>query len=359
MYAARSKSVKVYSRVAELLEEEGGQKSVIGMSTTEGRKEEGDLNGNWQEQQQTVDIGEHKIFIDRKGMTLLHFACRSGSLDVLREVIAEAKKLIGESNQFLLGFLKAADCSGRTALMLMLRQDDGRQPDVEEKLETLIFEVARRSERDDNPGKAQQEAFTEPDGPSIRHPPRTHCPSQDNDEMKPAEDSPASMDAAHGGTNSSERPRAPISDSQRQRKHDLESANNSTALMHAAHGGRNHFEKVRMKLAFLQGRQGLSLEPDGLSLDVALGLEGANHKHKTIRYGMLLKEAARGGHLDVLQHVVLAIQVWKKIQSCVLRKYSCKIHELDGPPFGPFLSRMTSSSSEYPSCQLHVRPKGT
>ncbi|CAM9260387.1 unnamed protein product, partial [Hapterophycus canaliculatus] len=194
------------------------------------------------------------VHVGSKGMNVLHFACRWGCPCIVDKVISEAKK---QGTIFVHEILCTADAVGRTPLMQALRQDHDencgvRVPKVDVVLKTLT-DVANHTDSD------TLAHFTQP------------------------------VTSEHG----------------------------STALMHAAYGGPKQLRIVCSKITSLaksckiwdKASNTDRNDRGELRLDFALGLEDVVEEEKLRRYGFLLKEAARGGHIRALETVVHAIKV--------------------------------------------------
>lgn len=308
MHAAMSKSVDVFNQVVRLLEKEVGRQSLLVAPATEGLcdEERADQQDSQEQQtrrnhgeQQTVKINGKSVFVDLKGMNLLHFACRDGCSEILGRLLSEIEKVNeGEADIFLQEFLRAADVYGRTPLMLLLRQDGGSSgsDDVSKKLAMLLSKIGQESDRADSSGGPRHEFFTEPGCRPLLY---THWM------LGQVEDD-----------------------------YELKSAQNPTALMHAAHGGWDRLRVACDEISLLlRDRQNILPDADGLNLDFALGMAGAADGHggtpspRSASHGMLLKEAARGGHIDVLRDVVSAIQVGMNLSRASGCDAKCTRHE--------------------------------
>lgn len=205
-------------------------------------------------EQRVEKICGKAVHIGVKGMNVLHFACRWGCPCIINKVVSEAKK---QGKVFVHEILRAADAAGRTPLMQTLRQSHGKACDVRApKLDVLLKMLTGGANHThfDTLGYFTQPASTE-----------------------------------YG----------------------------STALMHAAFGGPIQLRVVCSRIISLAKSceiwtQASSTKLDvagELRLDFALGLEDVVDAKKLCRYGLLLKEAARGGHVEALETVVHAIQV--------------------------------------------------
>lgn len=255
LHAAKSKSALVFNEVTRLLLEDYPPNSWLVVNEPEYRED-----GNKQ-QHRPVTIAGKNVVVDYKGMNLLHHWSHSGCARILIEVTTKAREEQG--NAFVHSFLRAADYAGRTPLMHVLRHGGSGDYGSEAPLKVnLLLDL---------------------------------------------------MTQGHEGVHNTESDLVLYLTRPSSHWYDC------TALMHAAHGGPKQLEVVREKICNLAPHR--CHADGGLDLNFALGINdedrqeiiggrSSEFKQKmTRRHGMLLAEAASGGHVSVIEGVVSAIKV--------------------------------------------------
>lgn len=270
-HAATTKNVKVFYEIITMLAKEDPHGSWIAVEGNGGAREtafeeEGEIAPRIASKHRTVSmaIADKTVLVDHKGMNLLHHASRYGSARVLELVVKGARQY---GSSFLGGYLHSVDGKGRTPLMCLLRQETKqRDSEMSEKLKLLLHNMAATSTRTSEYGDFH---------------------SSSEDMLVYMTNSPST-------------------------KYD------GTVLTNAAHGGPEQFELARETICSLVRNR--CHGDGGIDLDIALGLEEGgpqwaesegpdlSEKRKK-RYGILLEEAASGGHVSVLEDVVSAIKV--------------------------------------------------
>ncbi|CAM9969124.1 unnamed protein product, partial [Ectocarpus sp. 12 AP-2014] len=209
--------------------------------------------------------------VDRKGMTCLHHAAEAGSSKVLREVVKECGSHWED--------LGTADRSGRTPIMLVLRnafccegeERTCRQTDLEDKFGILFDKILSEPRQ-----AAGGHRYTGWMQPSRIQPQRLPAPKQ----------TPVKTRAV-------------------------------TELIHAARGGVASLELVLTKLvpnSKTDSEDGFKVHLDSaLAVEVSIAgrwRQSQDEHHRTAIWGraLLLAAAARLGDVDVLYHVLVAIE---------------------------------------------------
>lgn len=270
-HAATSKNVEVFHEIITMLAKEDPCGSWIvvesnGCALETALDEEGGIAPRivHKHRSDSVAIADKTVLVDYKGMNLLHHASRYGSAGLLELVVERARQY---GSMFLRGYLHSVDGKGRTPLICLLRQETKRRDnEISKKLKLLLDNMAASSTSTSEYG-----------------------------------DSPSACDNLLVYMTKSQ-----------STKYD------GTVLTHAAHGGPKQFELARETICRLAGNRCHS--DGGIDLDIALGLEEGgpqwaesegpelSEKRKK-RHGILLEEAASGGHVSVLEDVVSAIKV--------------------------------------------------
>lgn len=214
-HASWSKDSDMFENVCDFLRSEKGKKPQM---------------DSW------LGINDEQIGSDHREKTILHHACRRGSVKTVGMVIREAKS---HGDKILENILHASDYLGQTAVMQVLRSSERNE--IQEKLELLLEEMSPND---------KVKAMTQPTKGFL-----------------------------------------------------------STALAHAVYAGFEQLEIVRRKIFELVESARKNTHGD-LDLKAALGI-GRDSQDIEIfkRYGTLLAEAAYGGDIKMLKHVVCMLQV--------------------------------------------------
>ncbi|CAM9457252.1 unnamed protein product [Ectocarpus fasciculatus] len=198
------------------------------------------------------------VFVDKKGMTVLHVACRWGCPDIVEMILQEASN---QGEDFVQDFLRIVDNFGRTPLMHALRHDHGMCSRGLDSVGLILGALVDRANNTAYPEKLR--LFTQPASPKF----------------------------------------------------------DSSALMHAAYGGPKRLEVVQDYISSLvqNVRHNPATHPRhvGLRLEYALGIEHESPERKLNRYGILLAAAASGGHSCVLEDIIYAIKVRSLCSQCL------------------------------------------
>lgn len=189
---------------------------------------------------------ENLLLRDHTGRTILHHAAEAGCSKILREVMSSL-----DDEEF--SELSRADENGRTPIMHVLRlrhgyEDDG---DLEKQFSMLCARTGRG-------GWMQQR--------KVLH------PKEVPEELR-------------GIT-----------------------VEGTTELMHAARGGYKSLQLALEKIRESTGKPVVSID-EALNVTFTPPATGASLTKEAWGWGMLLAAAARGGHVDVLNAVVYAIEV--------------------------------------------------
>lgn len=210
----------------------------------------------YEKRQAVRSIHGRNVFVDYKGMTVLHVACRWGCPDIVQMIL---KEVSNQGADFVRDFLRIVDDLGRTPLMNALRHDHGTNARGLDSVGLVLDALVDRANNTAYPEKLR--LFTLPPSPKF----------------------------------------------------------DSSALMHAAFGGPKRLEFVQSYICSLvqHVQHDPATHPchGGLRLDYALGIE---HKSPTKldRYGILLAAAASGGHSCVLEDIIDAIKVRSLCSPC-------------------------------------------